>query len=145
MVNPTGKIGHARAVDWCVELNNLHTKIEHGGSGPNQTVERIIKESPLVQTYRSARQTIEKNFALTHLTTAHADPDMTKTFVKVQKNITRTNPHKITAGRTTAYTIPEQIDKGHEALPSGGTGDGGGEEGDVEGPIQSEDVLVELV
>lgn len=51
LVNPTGKIGHARAIDWCVELNNLHTKIEHGGSGPNQTVERIIKESPLVQTY----------------------------------------------------------------------------------------------
>ena len=51
---------------------------------------------------------------------------MTKTFVEVQKNITRMNPHKITAGRTTAHTIPEKIDKGREALPSRGTGDGGG-------------------
>jgi hypothetical protein len=27
LINPTGKVGKFRAVDWCVELNNLYTKV----------------------------------------------------------------------------------------------------------------------
>ncbi|KAF8969025.1 hypothetical protein BDZ97DRAFT_1654315, partial [Flammula alnicola] len=77
LVNPSGKRGRARTVDWCVELNNLYTKDEHGGSNLNRTVDRIIKESPLVQTYRSTKTTIEKNFQLSHLTIMHANPNMT--------------------------------------------------------------------
>ncbi|KAF8228539.1 hypothetical protein L208DRAFT_1290894 [Tricholoma matsutake] len=87
LVNPTGKPGKFRSVDWVIELHNLYTKmqsVEHGGSGPNQTVQCIIKESPLVQTYRDACITIEKNFSLTHLTRAHTDSNMTKTLEEVQ-------------------------------------------------------------
>lgn len=29
LINPTGKEGKFRAVDWCVELNNLYTKVGH--------------------------------------------------------------------------------------------------------------------
>jgi hypothetical protein len=27
LINPTGKAGKFRGVDWCVELNNLYTKV----------------------------------------------------------------------------------------------------------------------
>ncbi|KAF8836131.1 hypothetical protein BDN67DRAFT_992221 [Paxillus ammoniavirescens] len=51
LINPTGQKGKFRVVDWCVELNNLFTKVINGGIGPNRTVECIILESPLVQVY----------------------------------------------------------------------------------------------
>lgn len=93
-------------------------QVEHGGSGPNHTVERIIKESPLVQTYRDVRATIDKNFALTQLTTAHSDPLMAKTFNELQKKLVETNPHEIIPGRKSAYIIEEFIDKGRTLLPT---------------------------
>ncbi|KAG1718191.1 hypothetical protein EDB19DRAFT_1621064, partial [Suillus lakei] len=60
-------------VDWCVELNNLFTKVKNGGKGPNCTVERIFLESPLVQAYRNAQTMIQKNFLLAHLTSNTLD------------------------------------------------------------------------
>ncbi|KAF8233807.1 hypothetical protein L208DRAFT_1265008 [Tricholoma matsutake] len=85
LVNPTGKPGKFQGVDWVIELHNLYMKVEHGGSGSNQTVQHIIKESPLVWTYQDAHITIEKNFSLTHLTRAHRDPNMAKTLEKFSK------------------------------------------------------------
>ncbi|KIK21475.1 hypothetical protein PISMIDRAFT_12245 [Pisolithus microcarpus 441] len=49
LVNLTGRPMKWRAVDWCVELNNLFTKVKNGGKNSNRSVERIILESPLVQ------------------------------------------------------------------------------------------------
>ncbi|KAG2093559.1 hypothetical protein BD769DRAFT_1678897 [Suillus cothurnatus] len=59
LVNPTGKKGKFRAVDWCIELNNLFTKVINGGKGSNRTVDRIILESPLVQVYRNLHGAFE--------------------------------------------------------------------------------------
>ncbi|KAG2074484.1 hypothetical protein BDR04DRAFT_1126807 [Suillus decipiens] len=79
LVNPSGKSGSFRAVDWCMELNNLYTKVIHGGKGPNRTIDCIILESPLVQVYRNLQQVFEENFLHSHLTTRHANVDMTQT------------------------------------------------------------------
>ncbi|KAG6884204.1 hypothetical protein C0992_006774 [Termitomyces sp. T32_za158] len=65
LVNPTGKPGKFRGVDWCVELNNLYTKDVHGGESSNNTITRIIKESPLVQVYRNAKNIIAFSRILT--------------------------------------------------------------------------------
>jgi hypothetical protein len=119
LVNPTGKPGAFRGVDWVVELHNLFTKVEHGGSSSNRTVDRIIKESPLVQLYRSIHTVIEKNLALSHLTTAHSNPDMARTFADLQSYLSITEPHKIHPGRKSAYSVPDQIDRGRGMLPVG--------------------------
>ncbi|KAF9231987.1 hypothetical protein BU15DRAFT_81749 [Melanogaster broomeanus] len=72
LVNPTGKVMKWRAVDWCVELNNLFTKVcqeWNGGKGSNHTVQRILLESPLVQVYRNIQGMVQQTFEHTHLTT----------------------------------------------------------------------------
>ncbi|KAF9234053.1 hypothetical protein BU15DRAFT_66045 [Melanogaster broomeanus] len=74
LVNPT---------DWCVELNNLFTKVKNGGKGSNHTVQWILLESPLVQVYRNIQGMVQQTFEHTHLTTNRSDPDMTKTFSKI--------------------------------------------------------------
>ncbi|KAF8430434.1 hypothetical protein L210DRAFT_3651858 [Boletus edulis BED1] len=35
LVNPMGQPMKWRGVDWCIELNNLFTKVKNGGKGPN--------------------------------------------------------------------------------------------------------------
>jgi len=150
LVNPTGKADRFRGVDWCVELQNLWTKVEHGGSGSTRTIERIIKESPLVQTYQNIRATIEKNFSLPHLSSAHSDPNMRKTFQQALLHLSQYNPHKIKPNRKSAHVIPDAIDQGRKALPSGGAGsvemalvDEIADE-DEDAPAEVDDVLVEL-
>ncbi|KAF7423971.1 hypothetical protein PC9H_009271 [Pleurotus ostreatus] len=118
LVNPTGKNGKWRAVDWCVEFNNLQTKSEHGGEGSNRTVARIIKESPLIQVYHDAKEKISNNILLDHLTSAHADPNMARTFESVSRHLAEATPHKIKPGRQTAFTIDDMIDKGAAKLPA---------------------------
>ncbi|KAG2154129.1 uncharacterized protein EDB93DRAFT_1081513, partial [Suillus bovinus] len=56
-------------VDWCMELNNLYTKVIHSSKGPNCTIDHIILESPLVQVYHNLQQAFEENFLHSHLTT----------------------------------------------------------------------------
>jgi hypothetical protein len=122
---------------------------EHGGSGSNQTVDRIIKESPLVQTYRSTKTTIEKNFRLCHITTAHANPDMSRTFEEVRKHHESKDPYRITPGRRSSYIIPDVIDKGRALMKSIAAGEENNEEkedsleDDYTRP-EMEDVLVDL-
>ncbi|KAI6119144.1 hypothetical protein EDD16DRAFT_1519546 [Pisolithus croceorrhizus] len=85
LINPTGHPAKWRAVDWCVELNNLFTKVKNGGKGSNWSVEQIITELPLVEVYHSLQASVQQNFGHTHLATNHLLPDMRKTYVKVQE------------------------------------------------------------
>ncbi|KAF8415907.1 hypothetical protein L210DRAFT_962448 [Boletus edulis BED1] len=112
LVNPTGKDKKWRGVDWCVELNNLYTKVRNGRKGPNRTVERILLELPLVQAYRNIQATIQKNFLHTHLTTNHLDPNMTKTFTNLANVLSANSPHVVTLGRKIRHETPDLIDKG---------------------------------
>ncbi|KAI0688584.1 hypothetical protein C8T65DRAFT_520136, partial [Cerioporus squamosus] len=85
LVNPTGEEGESRAVDWCIELQNLMTKVTYGGEGSNFTKARIIQESPLVKIFRASHENFEENFALHGLSNKHASKDMRATFEVVLK------------------------------------------------------------
>ncbi|KAI6166750.1 hypothetical protein EDD17DRAFT_1774297 [Pisolithus thermaeus] len=85
LINPTGHPVKWRAVDWCIELNNLFTKVKNGGKGSNQSVEWIIMELPLIEVYCSLQVSVQQNFGHTHLATNHSLPDMRKTYAKVQE------------------------------------------------------------
>ncbi|KAF8986463.1 hypothetical protein BDQ17DRAFT_1259648 [Cyathus striatus] len=152
LINPTGKPGKFRAVDWCVELNNLFTKVEYGGSSSNHTVDHIIKESPLVEAYRSIRTSIEQNFALSHLTSAHTDPDMTKTFDVLRQHLEHHKPHRRVLGCKSKYCIPDPIEKGmnlflKENMVTGADGNRGevGDNEDFEEAVNEIDIVGELL
>ncbi|KAG2029197.1 hypothetical protein BDR03DRAFT_881556, partial [Suillus americanus] len=144
LVNPSGKAGSFRAVDWCMELNNLYTKVIHGGKGPNQTVDRIILESPLVQVYRNLQRVFEENFLHSHLTTQHAIVDMTQTFNKLCRYIEQHSPHEPVLGRKSKHSIPDLYSKGQELIDKGCSDAGIEEGGALEEHPTLEDVAVEL-
>ncbi|KAL4066011.1 hypothetical protein J3A83DRAFT_4360327 [Scleroderma citrinum] len=83
--------GLRHAVQYHMLLNNLFTKVKNGGKGPNWTVEQIILESTLA--------TIQKNFLHSHLTTKHANPDMTRTFANIASILAVHSPHTFIVGR----------------------------------------------
>ncbi|KAJ3522613.1 hypothetical protein NM688_g8849 [Phlebia brevispora] len=116
LINPTGKPGCFRAVDWCMELNNLYTKIIYGGSSSNYTVKRIIKESILIQLFRDISEMFEENLQLTHLTAKHGDADMTATFREVLEYLRNEKTNEIIPGRRSAHEIADLLDKGQHML-----------------------------
>ncbi|KAI6109396.1 hypothetical protein EV401DRAFT_1891429 [Pisolithus croceorrhizus] len=116
LVNPTRKEMKWRAVDWCIELNNLFTKVKYGGKGSNRTLEQILLESPLVQAYRNVQVMIQRNFLHTHLTVKHGDPKMSRTFTALATRFGSHSPHRWKAGRTSQYEIPDLTEKGRELM-----------------------------
>jgi hypothetical protein len=81
LVNPTGKAGKFRGVDWLVEALNCEIKVKHGGKGPNRTTKHMIAESALIGTFKEINESIERNLLL-HTTSTHAAPDMQQTLNK---------------------------------------------------------------
>ena len=116
LINPTGHPGKYRAVDWCVELNNLFTKSVHGGEYSNYTVDRIIKESPLIEVYRQARASAGKQFALTGLTSAHADADMSRTYEALSSHLKTVRPHQFQPGRKSRSILQDPVDRARETM-----------------------------
>ncbi|KAI6011403.1 hypothetical protein BKA83DRAFT_4502458 [Pisolithus microcarpus] len=151
LVNPTGKEMKWRAVDWCVELNNLFTKatpqVKYGGKGSNRTLDRILLESPLVQAYRNAQVMIQKNFLHTHLTVKHGDPNMSKSFKALTMRFESHSPHRRIAGRKSRYEILDLADKGRELMEKGMRDEVERSENteDTEARMGMDDVLVELL
>ncbi|KAI5980763.1 hypothetical protein EDD15DRAFT_2381285 [Pisolithus albus] len=149
LINPTGKAMKWRAVDWCVELNNLFTKVKYGGKGVNRTVERILLESPLVQTYRMAQSVVQKSFLHTHLSAKHADPNMAKTFNVLLTRLMNCSPHIFIPGRSSRFEVPNLTNKGR-AMEKTVQGDieivaTDATDTDQGSGIAMEDVLVELL
>ncbi|KAI6020767.1 hypothetical protein PISMIDRAFT_69800, partial [Pisolithus microcarpus 441] len=107
LVNPTGWPMKWRAIDWCVELNNLFTKVKNGGKNSNRSVEWIILESPLVQVYQNLQGLVQQSFGHTHLTTNHAAPNMRKTIARLQEQLTLNSPHTVLAGRKSQYLVDD--------------------------------------
>ncbi|KAG2120928.1 uncharacterized protein F5147DRAFT_766804 [Suillus discolor] len=127
LVNPTGKPMKWRAVDWCVELNNLFTKVKNGGTGSNHTIERIFIESPLVQAYRNTQAIVQKKFLHAHLTTDHAAPNMIKSFQGLSNKMVAQSPHTVVLGRKMRCEIPDLVDKGREMMEKAAWGEGNNE------------------
>ncbi|KIK75089.1 hypothetical protein PAXRUDRAFT_173851 [Paxillus rubicundulus Ve08.2h10] len=151
LVNPNGKALKWRAVDWCIELNNLFTKVKNGGKGSNRTVERILLKSPLVQVYCNIQGTIQKNFDHSHLTMKHGDLNMKKTFDKLLEKFVLNSPHVVSVGRKSRHEIMDLNDKGREMMERAETAQGEGGEGRDKGGDKGEDralledVVVELL
>ena len=134
LVNPTGKQGKFRGVDWVVEAANLDIKVSHpfrkfiilsdgvlhqvtfGGKGSNYTKERVIDESPLIQVYRNCHSNMERNLHLSSPTSAHADHNLAKTLRKMQMYMKDHRPNEYVIGRKSAYPIPDMLDKGGDII-----------------------------
>ncbi|KAF8169463.1 hypothetical protein K438DRAFT_1615122 [Mycena galopus ATCC 62051] len=117
LVCPTGIFDQFRGVDWVEEsMINLYTKHTFGGSGSNYTKARVIEESTLIKIYHSCHRTIEKNFCLTSLNSRHGSPDLTKTFAHMLEYLKANSPNEQKAGRDSAYSIPDMLDKGEHLL-----------------------------
>ncbi|KAI6127281.1 hypothetical protein F5141DRAFT_997535, partial [Pisolithus sp. B1] len=76
LINPTSHPMKWRAIDWCVELNNLFMKVIYSWKNSNHSIEWIILELPLVQVYWNLQGLVQQSFGHMHLTTNHAVPNM---------------------------------------------------------------------
>lgn len=125
LCNPSGKPMGFRGVDWLLERNNLLTKVVYGGSGSNYTVNRIIKESVLIQLYRDCKSIIEHEYILTPKTMKHGDPNLTQTFAALSRlarmeSILQKNPE----GRLSNFPIPNHFGLGMTKFHSEGVKSG---------------------
>ncbi|KAH7917313.1 hypothetical protein BV22DRAFT_1026598, partial [Leucogyrophana mollusca] len=145
LINPTGKPGRFRAVDWCVELNNLFIKVKNGGTGSNRSVARVILESPLVEIYRNTHSIIENNFMHTHKTMSHTEPNMTKTLQALLTTMASRSPHLLTMGRSSTHLVPDLLDRGHELFEKAAKGiDEVDSTDDLVARPEAEDIIGEL-
>lgn len=90
----------------------------YGGEGSNQTKARIILESILILVYRNSHANIERNFVLSGLTTAHAEKDMTATFMAILEQIKEDGPNEYRAGRPGKYVVPNVLADGAAIIQS---------------------------
>ncbi|KAI0701802.1 hypothetical protein BC835DRAFT_1217000, partial [Cytidiella melzeri] len=117
LINPSAKPGCFKEPDWCLELNNLYTKrAKHGGTGLNHTEQHIIDKSLLIQIFCNLHLTFERNLALGHLMTRHAEPDMTQTFEAVLRYLKEAKPHESVQGWESKHSIPDMRDKGQHTF-----------------------------
>jgi hypothetical protein len=116
-----------------------------GGSSSNYTKRRVLDESTLVEIYRRCRENVEQNLHLNGLTTRHAPPDLTKTYMRMKDYLTTHGPNEFRPGRKTAYSIPDMIDRGQAQLEKAADGLSTiDEEEGLKGAIEEEDIISEL-
>lgn len=116
LCNPTGAHDGFRRVDWLLELNNLLTKVIYGGSSSNYTIERIIKESSLIQLYRNCKIIVEEQFQLRPKTMRHGKPDFTATYDALSELAISASLLSFKPGRSKAedYQVPDAAGNGME-------------------------------
>lgn len=136
LCNPGGTMNGFRGVDWLLELNNLLTKVIYGGRSSNYTIDRIIKESPLIQLYRDSKRVIEEQFLLTPKSMRHGKPDMTATYAALSGHAIDTNFLTFKPGRTSKYPVPDVFTIGMERYEAELAGQvSSGETEDTGGPL----------
>jgi len=121
--------------------DNVHFVIQHdkGGRGSNYTKKRVLEESSLVEIYRSCHHNIERNLGITGLTQRHGPPDFTATYTVLASYFKNHGPNEHHAGRKSAYTIPDMIDRGLNNIECAT------DIQEVEQQIDAEDLEVELL
>ncbi|KAG6849308.1 hypothetical protein H0H93_009576 [Arthromyces matolae] len=112
LVNPTGRPGRFRGVDWWVEHNNFYIKRIYGGKFSNHTKHHILKESPLIGIFKNTRIQVENMFRMVNKTTRHSRPDMTKSYAKLTTHLEETKNNAVIPGRTTKYQVPNYLLRG---------------------------------
>lgn len=118
--------------DWLVELNNMLTKVNnylllavdvtnnsafttkgiYGGHGSNNTVDRVIKESVLIQLFRDIITIIEKQFGINPKLTRHGEPNMTATYEELGRLMRESGVFTCKEGRKTAHLIRDAFEDG---------------------------------
>lgn len=121
LVNPTGRPNHFRAVDWVIELNNLYIKRIHGGQYSNRSVERMIKESPLIETYKDIRCQLEDMFCLGRTTTHHSPTDMKSTFDRLAEYLIKEKTNEYIQGREAEHEVKDMMAEGLQKIAMGET------------------------
>jgi hypothetical protein len=111
-VNPTGKKGHFRGIDWVIEHNNLYIKRIFGGLGSNHTVDRMIQASPLIEVYKDVRQQFEHMFHLTHKTSRHSPPKMKITFDRLRRYMEKSQANEFIPGRDAQHNLIDTLQIG---------------------------------
>ncbi|KAL1669501.1 hypothetical protein GGF50DRAFT_44204, partial [Schizophyllum commune] len=115
LVNPSGRAGKFRGLDWVQEENNLKTKVIHGGTGSNFTKEHVIKESVLLDLYRNCHENMDRNFHLSS-TDAHAPLNVGLSLQVACNHLKLSRPNHFQHGRACTYSIPDMMDKGAAML-----------------------------
>ncbi|KAI0267690.1 hypothetical protein BC834DRAFT_1040462 [Gloeopeniophorella convolvens] len=142
LCNPTGRPDGFRGLDWDTvrlnkELYNFYTKVVFSGSGQTQTLNLVIKQSPLIEVFRSVHTVIQDNFGLLHRSTRHAPKNLSRTIEILCSNLNKNRAHCNDESRKDAK-IPKVNDhmqigitRMHEATEMSG----GADEDEVEGRI----------
>jgi hypothetical protein len=94
------KVDGFRGADWLVERDDFMHKCLQSGTGPNHTLENLIKESLLIMDYQNVHKTIEQNFWLRVRTIYHPPPRMKETLGKLQDYLRAEEMDSYTPGGT---------------------------------------------
>ncbi|KAJ3715336.1 hypothetical protein C8R42DRAFT_725698 [Lentinula raphanica] len=73
---------------------------------------RIIKESPLIGVFKSARVLVNQIFRIGRHTTQHSGPNLKKTFRVIQDYLEENKLNENIVGRRTLHSLPNQIVQG---------------------------------
>ncbi|KAJ3518248.1 hypothetical protein NMY22_g13775 [Coprinellus aureogranulatus] len=112
LVNPTGKPGKWRGIDWVIEHNNLSIKRIYGGRFSNRKKKRIFIEAALIEVYKTIRIDFEDMYCLNQRSLRHAPPDMRATFRKLRLHMQANQCHMFIRGRRVPYIVPDASSKG---------------------------------
>ncbi|TFK61620.1 hypothetical protein BDN72DRAFT_872713 [Pluteus cervinus] len=119
--NPLGKAGHFRAIDWIVEHNNLYIKRIYAGQFSNRTPEYLMKQSALIEVFKSIRIQLEDWFCFNVKNSHHSPPKLLETFAKLSAHLLEHQTNEFINGRTTAYSIPDIMGQGLATLATNQT------------------------
>lgn len=112
LCNPTGTLDGFRGQDWLIERNNYRHKHVHMSSGSNNSLEQIIKRSPLIGLFAKVHDIVESVFDISPGTSKHTRPDMTATVLKLADTMRLHDAHQFQMGRRASYHVPNSWKQG---------------------------------
>ena len=91
-------------------------QVIYTGSSPNQTIDYICQQSPLIKVFRSCHIIVESAFQLSHHTLKHTPPDMSMTIKRLCLYMQSTSCHEFQKGRVIEREMMDCILKGMQAV-----------------------------
>lgn len=103
----------------CLKFN-YYVQVVYGGKGSNRTIDRIIKESSLIQVYQNVMTSIESVFLLGQQTVKHGEPDMSKTYTAMVDYFHSNGLFKERLGRSSVKEIVDAFEAGFDIIEEKG-------------------------
>ncbi|KAF7329595.1 hypothetical protein MKEN_00222400 [Mycena kentingensis (nom. inval.)] len=116
LINPSGKPGNFRGVDWQVEHNNLYLQKIYGGRYANHTKHNIIRESSLLGVFKNARMQVDRQFRIAGHSTKHSGPNLESTIRILGLHFEKTRAHERIVPRHVQYQIQDALKVGQNLL-----------------------------